>query len=111
MTTGSRRSLAALLLITLAAGFLIGYLVRGSSTKTAITKATTPNVVGMTTHDAVSLIRAKALKAIIEDPVSSSSVPSGHVLAQAPAAGSLVGIHSTVAITVSAGPSPLSSSP
>lgn len=66
---------------------------------------TVPNVVGMTHANAVSTISALGLMPTVTMQ-NSSTVPSGHIMSQAPAAGTAVAPGSSVNLIESNGPTP-----
>jgi beta-lactam-binding protein with PASTA domain len=67
-------------------------------------QAVVPNVVGMTQAAASTSITGVGLVVGTVTMASSSTVPSGNVLSQSPAAGTQVGSGSSVSLTISSGP-------
>ena len=84
--------------------------VQGSSVSLVVSSGepiiTVPNIMGMTQSDAIAAITAGNLTVGDISTANSSKVPTGNVISQNPAAGSLVNQNSAISLVVSLGPAP-----
>ena len=76
----------------------------GNGSADSVAKISVPNVVGLTQTAATSELAGAGLTVGTITSVSSSTVPSGNVVSQLPAAGALLMTASPVSLTVSSGP-------